>query len=665
MISHSLRYALYAGIVAVILALSGIFVSFADREVVQGLSLSIVVLIIMISAGSLAAGSRIRGGSAMRITAVLGGLLVGVMLAALVVIEANVDLRFVFANLTAPIGETLTFGQEMVPGLAILLAISAGIGVVVAILLTLPGRWRGVLLSAIGMTVVIGLLESQISQIMTLPDGLALAGVFALGYVVALLISGRSWLVTLLISAIPGLIAGVILGVLANGGGLEAGGLLRGNGELPVILNVAGGSAILPLAVIFAFVAGIGGLATQAGRTFHNSMIYFMLTLAIIGVLNAENAMTVTAAALTFVLYVIGFGVVPRLGARVDTSYDHLTRPQRRQAQTVAGISLLLLLVVAPAFLGQYITDVLNLVGLYIIMGIGLNIVVGYAGLLDLGYVAFFAIGAYSIGLLTTPSLLTCGGVSPRDITPETVGTICTGVMTFWEAWPLSMLIAALFGVLLGIPILRLRGDYLAIVTLGFGEIIRLLVRFDDFKDLFGAAQGVRDIPAPVDRLDLDQPGVAFRTDRVEWHLLSGVGGYCPHRLRRCAVGGDPSRAGVDGDARRRGRRSGDGHQLDPHQAAGFRDWCCLRRDGRGDCRDAALWRVPGQLHGDGVDQRAQLDYHRRLGVDPRRGRRGADAGWLARSPARTFGLSLAGVRRALGGVDADHAGRLDPAAGA
>ncbi len=517
MIRHSLRYALYAGIVSVILALSGIFVSFASREVIQGVSLSMVTLIIMIGGGALAAGSRIRGGNAMRITAVLGGLLVGVMLAALVVIESNIDLRFVFANLTQPMGQTLTFGQEMLPGLAMLLGISAGIGLVVAVLLTLPGRWRGVLISAIGMTVVIGLLESQITQIMTLPDGLALAGVFALGYAAALIIRGRSWVMTLLISAIPGLIVGAILGVLANGGGLATGGFLRGNGGIPLILSIASGSAILPLAIIFAFVAGIGGLATQAGRTFHNSMIYFMVTLAIIGVLNAENAMTVTAALLTFALYVVGFGLVPRLGAGVEVSYDHLTRPQRRQAQTVAGIALLLLLVVAPAFLGQYITDVLNLVGLYIIMGIGLNIVVGYAGLLDLGYVAFFAIGAYSIGLLTTPSLLTCGGVAARDITPETVGTICTGVMTFWEAWPLSMLIAAFFGFLLGIPILRLRGDYLAIVTLGFGEIIRLLVRFDDFKDLFGAAQGVRDIPRPV--LDLTALNPA-------WHFeLTGSSG--------------------------------------------------------------------------------------------------------------------------------------------
>jgi len=171
---------------------------------------------------------------------------------------------------------------------------------------------------------------------------------------------------------------------------------------------------------------------------------------------------------------------------------------------------LLALLVVAPAFMGQYITNVFNLVGLYIIMGIGLNIVVGYAGLLDLGYVAFFAIGAYAIGLLTTPSLLTCGGVAPADITPETVNALCTGIMTFWQAWPLAVLLSAGAGILLGIPVLRLRGDYLAIVTLGFGEIIRILVKFDDFKPLFGAAQGISNIPRPVIDLSSLNPNWVF-----------------------------------------------------------------------------------------------------------------------------------------------------------
>jgi branched-chain amino acid transport system permease protein len=166
-------------------------------------------------------------------------------------------------------------------------------------------------------------------------------------------------------------------------------------------------------------------------------------------------------------------------------------------------------MIAAPAFLGQYITSILDLVGLYVVMGIGLNVVVGYAGLLDLGYVAFFALGAYTVGILTTPSLLTCGGLSPRDIPVKEIATVCTGVMTFWQAWPFAILVAGLAGVLLGIPVLRLRGDYLAIVTLGFGEIIRLIALSNEFKPLLGAAQGISNIPGPV--LDLTAINSAWR----------------------------------------------------------------------------------------------------------------------------------------------------------
>ncbi len=98
---------------------------------------------------------------------------------------------------------------------------------------------------------------------------------------------------------------------------------------------------------------------------------------------------------------------------------------------------------------------------IYVLLAMGLNIVVGYAGLLDLGYAAFFAIGAYSMGLLT----------SPRSYFVNE-GFVPSWLQNFWPALAVSWIIAAIFGVLLGAPTLRLRGDYLAIVTLGFGEIV-------------------------------------------------------------------------------------------------------------------------------------------------------------------------------------------------
>lgn len=144
-----------------------------------------------------------------------------------------------------------------------------------------------------------------------------------------------------------------------------------------------------------------------------------------------------------------------------------------------AYVLLFIILLLIPLLLGNYWSYTAGTVGIYVLMGLGLNIVVGFAGLLDLGYVAFFAIGAYSVGLLTAPEPL---GIQ----------------LNFWVALLLAVGFAALSGILLGIPVLRMRGDYLAIVTLGFGEIIRVLARSDILSDFTGGPQGVRDIGGPI-----------------------------------------------------------------------------------------------------------------------------------------------------------------------
>ncbi len=147
-----------------------------------------------------------------------------------------------------------------------------------------------------------------------------------------------------------------------------------------------------------------------------------------------------------------------------------------RWALAALGVAALLYL---PYFVGSYLSDVLDMVGLYTLMGLGLNIVVGFAGLLDLGYVAFFAIGAYTTGVLTS------------------VGPLGIAHLPFWVALIISVLAAMTAGILLGIPVLRMRGDYLAIVTLGFGEIIRILALSDWLKPYIGGAQGILQIPQP------------------------------------------------------------------------------------------------------------------------------------------------------------------------
>lgn len=143
------------------------------------------------------------------------------------------------------------------------------------------------------------------------------------------------------------------------------------------------------------------------------------------------------------------------------------------------GLGVLVALLI-PSLLGTYLTEVLDNVGIYILMGLGLNIVVGYAGLLDLGYVAFFAIGAYTMGVLTSESPLGIAG------------------FTFWEALPFAVLACVAAGIVLGVPVLRMRGDYLAIVTLGFGEIIRILVLSDFLRPWIGGAQGILNVPKPA-----------------------------------------------------------------------------------------------------------------------------------------------------------------------
>ena len=192
--------------------------------------------------------------------------------------------------------------------------------------------------------------------------------------------------------------------------------------------------------------------------------------------------------ALTITGLVIVFGVTAGItyvwkekrqvaGRRIEALPDQ----QRRLVRLVALFLLVALLLYLPQILGIFLSEIVGTIGLFVLMGIGLNIVVGYAGLLDLGYVAFFAIGAYSTAILTSPAA-PAGAIG----------------MNFWIALPLVVLFAAFCGVLIGAPVLRLRGDYLAIVTLGFGEIIRILVISNAFAWLTGGAQGILSIPDPT-----------------------------------------------------------------------------------------------------------------------------------------------------------------------
>ena len=178
---------------------------------------------------------------------------------------------------------------------------------------------------------------------------------------------------------------------------------------------------------------------------------------------------------------------------------------------------LLGVVVVLLPLLGSYPSEVLNEVFRFVLMGLGLNIVVGFAGLLDLGYVAFFAIGAYTMGILTSPEI----GWLPFTL-------------TFWQALPFAVIMSTLAGVVLGVPVLGMRGDYLAIVTLGFGEIIQRIAISDWLKPYIGGSNGITLIPkASVGAFELNNP------QRLYYLFLAGcvLLAFISQRLKSSRLG--------------------------------------------------------------------------------------------------------------------------------
>ncbi len=211
------------------------------------------------------------------------------------------------------------------------------------------------------------------------------------------------------------------------------------------------------------------------------ALVAFGLFCAMIGLhlVPTDNGLTLIArpAALAIVVAAVFVGRLLMFGWRAwrpaGTPSPRLLAEGVTRAGRLVGPVFLLVALTLPLYSGRYVIDVGVLVLTYVMLGWGLNIVVGLAGLLDLGYVAFYAVGAYSYALIST-----------------------TFHVGFWTALPISGLLAACWGVMLGFPVLRLRGDYLAIVTLAFGEIIRVvLINWTSFT---GGPNGISDIPRPT-----------------------------------------------------------------------------------------------------------------------------------------------------------------------
>jgi branched-chain amino acid transport system permease protein len=180
--------------------------------------------------------------------------------------------------------------------------------------------------------------------------------------------------------------------------------------------------------------------------------------------------------------------------------------PEKNTTKTLAVGIVTAIVVAALPFVvgatgGNYWVRVLDFAMLYVMLALGLNVVVGFAGLLDLGYIAFYAVGAYTAALLTSPHLTSQF---------EWIANMFPGGLhtPYWIVIPCAMVLAALFGILLGVPTLRLRGDYLAIVTLGFGEIVRVFMNnLDRPVNITNGPQGITGVaPLEVASFNLAQP---------------------------------------------------------------------------------------------------------------------------------------------------------------
>jgi branched-chain amino acid transport system permease protein len=204
----------------------------------------------------------------------------------------------------------------------------------------------------------------------------------------------------------------------------------------------------------------------------------------------------------------------------------------------IAAVGLLLVPLVLQQF-GSAWVRIADMALLYVLLALGLNIVVGYAGLLDLGYVAFFAIGAYMYGWLASPHL-TENFESIRALFPDGLH------LPIWAVVPFGAGLAGLLGVLLGAPTLRLRGDYLAIVTLGFGEIIRVFMNnMDHPVNITNGPRGMGELdPITIFGINfgrkLDIGGFEIVSVSLYYYLFLGlvlISVLVSHRLQLSRVG--------------------------------------------------------------------------------------------------------------------------------
>jgi branched-chain amino acid transport system permease protein len=407
------------------------------------------------------------------VSGVVAGAVTGVVVGAFVLLFNAVNIRDIFVSLSPVVlGDILTFGQEPAVGALLQVGVAVVLALAGASLRLLNPANRKPFLAGLGTMLIVGVMERLLRVMLdTLGletdwlyrrGGLTISGaiaMFVVGAVVSFLTTHRETILKRL------------AGDRRIGGG-DGGALPPSTQE-----NLAFGLGLASLA-LSGFLAVQGLVGEQAAGA--------LLILALVIGLVAIVVATVT--------------VRKRTGGGARGS----VRAGRAGIGFFAAVAGLF--VIVPLIVGVFLSHAMVTIGIYVLLGLGLNIVVGYAGLLDLGYVAFFAVGAYSMALFTAlQSSLVTEGVgefgSGSQVAAEQPWT------NFWVALPLVIVIAVIAGVLIGAPVLRLRGDYLAIVTLGFGEIVRVIVRSDWAAPFLGGSQGIKQVqPPPPEALDFGSP---------------------------------------------------------------------------------------------------------------------------------------------------------------
>ncbi len=371
----TIQNGLIGGAVSLLLCLIGMVIAFKVTYIIAGIiTMAQIFVFAPLLLDSYMSVKQASSSKVVTLLAVgaLAGFLGGVVLAVPIIINQFVDLRAVLINFSPALVSLLTFNLPLVPGIIVLLIVSAVVGLVGTGIFLLPSRLRSAVVTGALIVVFLGLFRDMIVTVVT------------------------RW----------GPVENIFIWIFA-----------------------------------------------QTGLSLLGAIVVFVL----VGVL-------------------VYWRTNPNKKPIVVLRTPRQQRAVRWGWMAFLGVIVLTL----PLILGSYFSEIFDNVGIYILMGLGLHIVVGFAGLLDLGYVAFYAIGAYTLGVLTTT---------------EAVGI---AHLTFWEALPIALIVAVFAGVVLGLPILRLRGDYLAIVTLGFGEIIRILVLSDWLKPILGGSEGIQRIAQPT-----------------------------------------------------------------------------------------------------------------------------------------------------------------------